>query len=192
MLDTGHCWQKYISSLSRWWCLMAASIVIEQDWTGGWDNPHKAGRDCFSWRLFLMLHPMVGWPRLPDACSAALSMFLLNRTGRGNMTEKLVDQDKNGDITYLLPSWAKQKINVLLIRIAWIVRNKIKSPSVLIIPLLKCQKSPTVSNIFPSKLNQREKSHFFRTQISKGLKIIEVQGEKKRKNWDLAKRWFPK
>lgn len=60
------------------------------------------------------------------------SMFLLNRTGRGNMMEKLVGQDRNGDTIYLLLSWAKQKINMLPIRIGWIVRNKnkIKTPSV--------------------------------------------------------------
>jgi len=48
----------------------------------------------------------LGW--LPNAHPAALALPLLSRTGGENKMQKLVRQDKDGEITQELPPWAKQ------------------------------------------------------------------------------------
>ena len=63
----------------------------------------------------------LGWP--PGAHQGALSLPLFNRTEGKKNVEKLMDQDKDRDITYQLPSWAKQlnseNINLLPINSRW-------------------------------------------------------------------------
>jgi len=46
--------------------------------------------------------------QLPDTYPAMLSSLLLNRIRGENKMEKLIGQDKDRELTYQLPPWAKQ------------------------------------------------------------------------------------